>query len=355
MVELGLYAIARLHWLVFSPSLTGADESAVRNVFVLMGSLTAVTGAVYCFSQRHLKRLLAFSTISHLGLMVIGFALLDPRGLSGAAVYVVGHGLIKGSLFLIAGILLHRCGSVDEYDLRGSGAKIWPIGVIMVIGAFALAGVPPFATFYGQAQIDQAIKHLHFDWLSPITIIAESLTAAAVLRFAARVFLGWGKRQEATSRGAPHIPMDPETLSEHDKTPVFMWAPAAILLALAAAIATPAAFRSAVAADAIHFQNPHVLAAVTLNQSPDFLPSAAAPPAHFGLHHLLTLLIALAAASVALFSGILGTKLNWALSRPLIAAMRPLRKLQSGHVGDYIAWFTVGMAAYGGLLLWWTR
>jgi multicomponent Na+:H+ antiporter subunit D len=355
MVELGLYAVARLHWLVFSPSLGPGAEAAVRNVFLLMGSLTALTGAVYCFGQRHLKRLLAFSTISHVGLMIIGFALLDPRGLSGTAIYVLGHGMIKGSLFLIAGIFLHRCGSVDEYDLRGSGKNLWPLGVIMAIAAFALAGIPPFATFFGQAQIDQAAKHLGFDWLSPITILAEALTAGAVLRFAARVFLGWGKRQEATSRGSPHIPMDSETASEHDKTPWCMWAPAVVLLALAAYIAIPASIRQATAAAAKHFQQANVIAAVTLNNRSDRIPAADTPTAHFGLHHIITLLVALGAASLALFSPVLGPRLNWAISRALIAAMRPLRKLQSGNVGDYIAWFTVGMAGYGGLLLWWAK
>jgi multicomponent Na+:H+ antiporter subunit D len=353
MVELGLYAVARLHWLVFAPSLSPGAELAVRNVFLLMGGLTAITGAIYCFSQRHLKRLLAFSTISHLGIMVIGFALLDPRGLSGTAVYIVGHGMIKGALFLIAGIFLHRCGSVDEYDLRGSGGKIWPIGIIMGVAAFALAGIPPFGTFYGGAQIDEVITHQHLDFLSPITILAEALTAGAILRFAARVFLGWGKIQEATSRGSPHIPMDPETSSGHEKTPAFMWAPAVILLALAAAVAIPASFRAAVAADAIHFQDAAVLTAVTLTHSPDILPTADAPSAEFGPHHIITLLIALAAAGLALFGPRLGPTINRPLSKFLIAAMRPLRKLQSGHIGDYIAWFTVGMASYGGLLLWW--
>jgi multicomponent Na+:H+ antiporter subunit D len=355
MVELGLYAVARLHWLVFSPSLGPGAEMAVRNVFVLMGALTAVTGAIYCFGQRHLKRLLAFSTISHVGLMTIGFALLDPRGLSGTAIYVLGHGMIKGSLFLTAGILLHRCGSVDEYDLRGTGKKLWPIGVIMAIGAIALAGIPPFATFFGQAQIDVAAKHLGFDWLSPTTIVAEALTAGAILRFAARVFLGWGKRQEATSRGAPHIAMDTETASEHHRTPWCMWAPAMVLLALAASVAVPAKFRESAAVAAKHFQDAKLLAAITLNNSGDQFPLAEAPPAHFGLHHIITLLIALSAAGLVLFSQVLGTRLNWAISRALIAAMRPLRKLQSGNVGDYITWFTVGMAGYGGLLLWWAR
>ncbi len=54
---------------------------------------------------------------------------------------------------------------------------------------------------------------------------------------------------------------------------------------------------------------------------------------------------------LALFPGVLGRRLNWRLGRGLVAAMRPLRKLQSGNVGDYVAWLAFGLAAYGGLLL----
>ena len=77
-----------------------------------------------CLAQRHLKRLLAFSTISHMGMLLIAVGLLDPLALAGAAVYTVAHGLVKGSLFLLAGILLHCLGTVDEHELGSRPAGI---------------------------------------------------------------------------------------------------------------------------------------------------------------------------------------------------------------------------------------
>ena len=62
-----------------------------------------MVGALFCFRERHLKRLLAFSTISHAGMFLTGIALLTPLGLAGAAVYVVGHALVKAALFLCVG------------------------------------------------------------------------------------------------------------------------------------------------------------------------------------------------------------------------------------------------------------
>src|SRR4051794_4554280 len=118
MVEAGLFGVARVYGTVFAPSLA-AFEPHLRAIFLGFGALTAVTGALLCFAQRHLKRLLAFSTVSHMGILVCAFGLLSAEGISGAALYAVGHGFVKGALFVCAGSLLHRYRSVDELKLHG--------------------------------------------------------------------------------------------------------------------------------------------------------------------------------------------------------------------------------------------
>jgi multicomponent Na+:H+ antiporter subunit D len=102
MVELDLYGIARVYWTVFEGAL-GPHTIMLRNILIGMGVLTSLVGAVMCFAQRHLKRMLAFSTISHMGLLVVGFALLTPGALAGAALYVLGHAMVKPSLFFVSG------------------------------------------------------------------------------------------------------------------------------------------------------------------------------------------------------------------------------------------------------------
>src|SRR5205085_484580 len=98
MVELGLYGVARLYWATFRGPFA-AHQASIGHVLVGFGVVTAIVGAVMCLFQQHLKRLLAYSTISHVGLFLIGFALMDHVGLAGAIVYVVGHGLVKAALF----------------------------------------------------------------------------------------------------------------------------------------------------------------------------------------------------------------------------------------------------------------
>src|SRR3954468_19936191 len=119
MVQAGLCAVARLHGALFATPLAG-----IRPTLLAVGVATCATGALLCYAQRHLKRLLAFSTVSHSGAILCGIALVDPSAYAGAALYVVGHGCVKAALFLCAGMILHRLGSVDEVMLHGRGVRL---------------------------------------------------------------------------------------------------------------------------------------------------------------------------------------------------------------------------------------
>lgn len=351
MVELGLYAVARIYWIVFAPSGHPAVH-AMHTVFLLMGSLAAIVGALYCFGQRHLKRLLAFSTISHAGLMLLGFALLDPRALAGMALYLLGHGMVKASLFIGAGILLHRLESVDEYDIGSAARRMWPVGVMMAMAAWGLAGLPPFANSLGEDLIDRSSAAQHLGWLAWIAVFAEALTAAAVLRFTSRVFFGWGNGKSITSEGAPHIHMEVETRGQHNRVPAFMWAPMAALLAVAMLIALP--LRGRVDRFAAQFEStPVYQAAVLQDGTPPPPPldqhdSKRPAPASFWWMRLLTAAAMLAAAASSLFPG---TRAAKPLGIGFLTLLKQVRTFQSGRVGDYVAWFAFGIAAYGGLPL----
>ncbi len=84
MAELGVYAIARLYWTIFAGTL-GPHADELRAILVALGTVTALWGAIMCYAQRHLKRLLAFSTISHIGVFVCGIGFLTVHGVAGVA------------------------------------------------------------------------------------------------------------------------------------------------------------------------------------------------------------------------------------------------------------------------------
>src|SRR5690348_1367989 len=145
-----------------------------------------------CFVQRHLKRLLAFSTISHVGLFVCGVALLGAKGIAGVTVWIVAHGITKGALFMCMGILLHRFSTVDEFDLHGKGRDLPFVGGMVVVGGLLLAALPPFTAFAGKSLIESASTDAGYGWLIVLFVIVSGATGGAVLRIAGRVFMGWG-------------------------------------------------------------------------------------------------------------------------------------------------------------------
>ncbi|MFD5759956.1 proton-conducting transporter membrane subunit [Streptomyces sp. NPDC127044] len=144
MVELGAYGVWQICRTVFS-GLAGIPASDLERALVVLGVLTAVVGAVMCWYQRHIKRLLAYSTVAHMGLFLIGIGIgsLSPEADDGVALYILGHAGVKTALFACTGVLLDRYGSVDEHALHRRARRLRGVAVLYVVGALSLAGLPP--------------------------------------------------------------------------------------------------------------------------------------------------------------------------------------------------------------------
>lgn len=219
MVELALYAIARTYWMSFSGALA-PYANGLRNLLAGFGAVTAVAGALSCYAERNLKRLLGFSVVAHVGVMILGIALWAPTALAGVELYMIGQTMLHGGLFLGAGILLFRTGTVDEMELQGRVVRLRRLAVLFFFGALGLAGLPPFATFWGDVMLDRAAFDLGYGWIAWIAFFAEMATAAALFRFAGRAFLGWGGRTERAKA--------------HGHTPLSMYFAASVLVFLGA-------------------------------------------------------------------------------------------------------------------------
>ncbi|MGB8987936.1 MAG: proton-conducting transporter membrane subunit, partial [Candidatus Sulfotelmatobacter sp.] len=272
MVELGIYAVTRVYWTIFSGTLA-THSHALREIFLVVAAITGVVGGLMCFAEHHLKRLLAFSTIAHAGLMLAGFALLTPKALAGFIVYALSHGFIKGGLFLCAGIVLHRLQRIGEDHLHGRGRGMWFTAALFILGAWGLAGVAPFGTLLGESMISDAAKEFHQRWLVYLFLFVEIMTAAAVLRVTFRVFFGWG--DPAPSDKSSRVEERPETDKQHENTPAVMFFPAALLILLGIAMTAMPQLRSTTEAAAQLSTNQSAYALMVLGNAE---PAARALP-----------------------------------------------------------------------------
>jgi multicomponent Na+:H+ antiporter subunit D len=319
MVSIGLFGVARLLWPVFGAS--APVHGVARTLLLGMGAASAVVGGAMALLQRHIKRMLSFSTISHVGIMLIGLALLTRQGLAGMFGYLIGHGLVKGALFAIAGILLASCGGIDEIGLRGLGRRIWPAGIVMGLGGLLLGGAPVGLMDEGIGQIDATAP----GWAVAAIVIGAAFTGGAVLRATGRVFAGLGAVAGEEKR-AP-------TEAEREKANRPLWlmlAPPALLMVLA----IPAA---------------HVAGPIAAAAAAQFMNGAEAGPTGAPLRWLPWACVALAVtiAALDLFRGRVGHALARAGSP--VAAL--LQAVHSGIVGDYVAWLVAGLALFA-VALW---
>jgi multicomponent Na+:H+ antiporter subunit D len=347
--ELGLYAVARVYWTVFSGPLAGVQ--GLRTVLLVGAVTTALVGGVMCVLQHHLARMLAYATVSHVGLTLAGFALLGPVGTGGAVLYLVADGLVKGALFISVGIVDHHLRDTDELRLAGRGRHLPWTAALLVAGALGLAGVPPFGTFLGKALMEEAALEAGQPWLIALFVAVAALTSAALLRATGRVFLGLGPAREATARRGPD-----ESAVRHPHAHPTQVAPAVALLAGAVALGLWPGLTAAAEEAAGRFTDRPAYAAAILGgaaETPAAHPAVplAAPARGAALSAVLGLVLALA----ALRPDRLPAGPRDRLARAAAPAVAALRRIHAVQIGDSVTWLVVGMAGFGALLALVTR
>ncbi|WP_372351714.1 complex I subunit 5 family protein [Streptomyces sp. KL116D] len=336
MVELGVYGVVRVHTVVFAGP-GGVPTTVYETVMVALGTATALVGAVMCWQQRHLKRLLAFSTVAHTGLFLAGLAVLTPEGAAGTAVYVAGHAGTKAALFALAGVVLDRFGSVDERELHGRGRRIPWVGAQFAIGGLLLAGLPPLGPGLGKALTEHAAGETR-PWLPVVYVLVSAVTGGAVLRFVLRVFGGVGEPSPGAREEISGSDEEPETTGSGRRIPVPMLVVPALLLAASAAWGVlPAAARSLSEA-AVAFADRDGYLAQVLDTA--VVPPRLLPPPDTAWTVSGVLLGLLSTAGAVALAGLAVRRPGWGARR----LVHPLVRLHSGRLGDQVAWLVAGAA-----------
>jgi len=185
LTKVGVYSIIRTETLLF-------PGTQIKDLLMWVALLTMIVGILGALAQIDIKRMLSFTLISHIGYMIFGIALGTQAALAAVVYYIAHHIVIQTSLFLIAGLIERRGGSTNVDRLAGM-LKISPLlGVLYMIPALNLGGIPPFSGFLGKVGLLEAGVEAG-TWLSyllvGVSVFVSLLTLMALIRVWNRVFL----------------------------------------------------------------------------------------------------------------------------------------------------------------------
>jgi multicomponent Na+:H+ antiporter subunit D len=343
-VPAGLYGLARVQTLVV-PGL--GDAAALRPLLLGAAVLTAVVGGVLCLAQTHLKRLLACSSLAHVGIAAAGIALAVPAGLAGTAVYVAGHGSLKLGLFLAVGVVLHRLGSVEVGELvgRAGGARL--ASVLLLVGGPLLAGMPPSGLFAGKAIIAEAASDAGVGWVVPVLYLVAAATGVALVRAAVHLWWGWPLAPDRVGRIGEG---SPETDGSSDEErPAFVLVPPLLVLGSVAVLLAPGLL-GGVGVATTTFTDPAAhLAALGSSLPSGSIGTLGPPVGELEVWKRSSLAWGTGAAALSVVAGVATARWGRREANGLLATIghpaRFLRELHSGHIGDYTAWATLGAGA----------
>jgi multicomponent Na+:H+ antiporter subunit D len=347
MTDIGLIGVARLYWTIFAVPF--GHGHAVGDVLLWLGIVTALLAGTMAFLQRHLKRMLAYSVVCHIGIMLAGIGLLGSSGLAGAELMFLAHALLTAGLFFVGGILHSDHGLIDELHLRGRARGCWVPAVAWFAGTLGLVGTPYVGIYLGHGLIDEGATELGRPWVPALLWLGSALAGAALFRAGARIFLGWGDKQDALLGKA--IEEDP--LERNVLRPLLVAvAVAAVVLGIAISVVPGLGQRAEYAAD--RFRDTSGYAARVLHAKrlppPTSLPvSIRRTSLESVLYGVGATILALGLAAVGLDRRRVPRVLAVTAERTLAPPIRVLHALHSGVVGDYVTWVAVGTAVTGGV------
>ncbi len=180
----GVYALIRIVTLVF------IFDSPIKLILLFIGAVSILVGALAALGQSDFKRMLAYSSISQVGYIVIGLGCGTPLGIFGAVFHLLNHSIFKSLLFVNAAAVEEQTGSGDMDKMSGLAQKMPVTGVTSVLACLSAAGIPPLSGFWSKLLIILALWMAGYYTYAIIAVLAGLITLAYLLSLQRRVFFG---------------------------------------------------------------------------------------------------------------------------------------------------------------------
>jgi NADH-quinone oxidoreductase subunit M len=196
LLKMGPYGILRFNFAILPDATRWA-----ANAIAIFGVINIVYAAFVCLAQKDLKKLIAYSSVSHMGFTLLGMAALTPTAISGAVLNLFTHGIISGMLFLIVGVIYDRAHHREIARFGGLAQQLPEYTAIMGLAFFASMGLPGLAGFISEFMVFSGSFPVYMNYVI-ISATSVIITAAYYLWAIHRMFLG--KLNEAY-RGFPDL------------------------------------------------------------------------------------------------------------------------------------------------------
>ena len=178
LLNCALYAILRWYSIA---RLTTLGPDFVGTILMCFGFLSLALMTGFILLQKDIKRLLAYSSVEHMGILAIGFGLGTKEAVWGASLHLLLHGLTKANLFVIVGRLVQKTGTRQISRIRGIFKVLPYTGIIMVLGLLSITGTPPFGTFRSEVSILSGLFKTDHPLLGFLTILFLTVIFAGFL------------------------------------------------------------------------------------------------------------------------------------------------------------------------------
>ena len=248
LLSVALYAIMRIQ--AIGDATLGPQF--LRGLLLAGGLLSLAVAAGMILAQRDYKRMLAYSSIEHMGIMALGVAVGGPLATAAVLLHMLGHGLVKAAMFVVAGRILATEGSTRTLDVTGLLTRRPDLARPLLAGTAALLGFPPFVLFFTEVAIVVAGWQAGLGWAMGIALVLLLVVFAGLSRHVSAMTLGPPAGAPAqdpaakTNQAGAHPDPLPTTHHEPSPTPASTYRQAPVLIALGAAallglLATPLA------------------------------------------------------------------------------------------------------------------
>ena len=202
MVVAGVFLVARLF-----PMYYFVEEGFVLQIVAFVGAFSSLFAAIIALTQTDIKRVLAYSTMSQIGYMMLALGVSGYDGNEGlgymASMYhLFTHAMFKALLFLCAGSVIHAVHSNYLKDMGGLRKYMPVTNISFLVAALAIAGIPPFAGFWSKDEILVAVYE-HNTFLYVVGMLVAALTAVYIFRIYFGIFWGPNKTYEHTPKESP--------------------------------------------------------------------------------------------------------------------------------------------------------